>query len=100
MSIGVIHISVGGPEYDSQVGGKRYHFEMHPHCGPVRLTRTKTEHHSQPMRFLEAASLWAQQGQRVENGLCRWDWPPEPILKHRGGKHWEIVGHHPAKRGE
>lgn len=96
----LIHISVGGPEYDIQVDGEVYHFEMHPYCGPIRLNKRGDEHKQQPMKFLEAASLWAQQGQRVENGLCRWDREPKPILKHLGGRNYTIIGHHPAEKGE
>jgi hypothetical protein len=95
-----IHISMGGPEFDIQADGKRYHFEMHPYCGPIRLNKNGSEHCSQPMAFLHAVSLWAQQGQRVEDGLCRWDHEPEEILKHLGGNNYQLVGHHPAKRGE
>lgn len=95
-----ICILTGGPEFDIQANGKVYHFEMHPYCGPVALNkRTKNELKHQPMSFLEAASLWAQQGQSVENGLCRWDHEPKPILKHLGGRHYQLVGNYPPERG-
>lgn len=97
---GLIHISMGGPEFDIQVNGCRYHFEMHPYCGPIRLTKSGKEHPSQPFAFLHAASLWAQQGQRVEDGLCRWDHEPEEILEHIRGNNYRFVGLRPAKKGE
>lgn len=95
----VIHVSMGGPEFDIQVDGIRYHFEMHRYCGPIRLNKRGDAHSRQPKRFLEAASLWAQQGQRVEDGLCRWDiiYEPEPILKHMGRNSFTLIGYHPVK---
>ena len=96
----IANISLGGPEYDIQVNGKRYHFEMHPYCGPHVLNRNGEPAAHQPQEFLHAASLWAQQDQRVENGLCRWDHEPELILVHLGGRHYEAKGYRPAKRGE
>jgi hypothetical protein len=96
-----IFVLMGGPEHDISVNGKIYHFEMHPYCGPIALNKRNGEalkHQFGP--FLEAASLWAQQGRRVENGMCIWDREPKPILKHLGGRHYQIVGHHPAERGQ
>lgn len=55
------------------VGGKIYEFEMHPYCGPNILNRNGEPLKHQPLDFLEAASLWAQQGQMVDGGLCRWE---------------------------
>lgn len=96
---GFIHISLGGPEYDISVGGKIYHFEMHKWCGPVWLKKNGDPQETQPIPFLEAASLWSQQGQKVEDGLCVWNHEPKEILKHLGGKHWKIVGYEPAVKG-
>lgn len=81
------------------VGGKVIEFEMHPWCGPTILKRNGEPLKEQPMPFLEAASLWAQQGQRMEDGLCRWDHPPKEITKHLGGRYWKIVGYEPAVKG-
>lgn len=86
----MICVLTGGPMFDIQVNGKRYHFEMHPYCGPTL----------QSNEFLEAASLWAQQGQKVEDGLCVWHHPPKDILKHLGGRHWQIIGQEPPMRGK
>lgn len=99
--IGRVFLDCGGPEYDISVGGKIYHFEMHPYCGPSLLKKNgdPVDLGKTPKRFLEAASLWAQQGQKVENGLCVWFHEPKPILKHLGGKHFLIVGEHPPERG-
>jgi hypothetical protein len=47
------------------VNGKIYEFEMHQWCRPNVLNkRTGGPLAKQPMAFLEAASLWAQQGER------------------------------------
>ena len=97
---GCVHICGGGPMRKISVRGVVYEFEMHPYCGPHILNRRGEPLARQPKEFLKAASLWAQQGQRIdENGLCVWDHPPEPILKHLGGRHYQLVGHKPEERG-
>ena len=94
-------IDVGGPEFTISVAGKRYLFEMHPYCGPNVLNRRTGEPlEHQPMPFLEAASLWAQQGQRVEDGLCVWNYKPKKILKHLGGRNYQILGYEQAEKGQ
>lgn len=98
--IGRVMLDLGGPDFVISVRGKRIKFEMHPWCGPVALTRRGDPASVQPMAFLAAASLWAQQGRRVEDGLCVWHHDPKPILKHLGGRNYLIVGYHPAVRGE
>jgi hypothetical protein len=95
----VVCILTGGPTLKISVKGKVYSFEDHPYCGPVVLTRRGDPASVQPMAFLKAASLWYAQGKRVEGGLCRWDHEPKEILKHLGGRHWQIVGHEPPVRG-
>lgn len=83
-----------------QVNGNLYEFEMHPYCGPTLLNkRTGSPLKHQPGPFLDAASLWAQQGQKIEDGLCVWYHEPKPILKHLGGKHWQNLGYEPAIKG-
>lgn len=98
--VGLVHISMGGPDFTIQVRQKRYTFEFHPYCGPIVLKRNGGAAASQPNFVMEACSLWAAQGKKVENGLCVWFHEPKPILKHLGGRHWQIVGEHPAVRGE
>lgn len=95
-----ICILKGGPMLKISVGGKVIEFESHPYCGPNILKRNGEPLEKQPEDFLNAASLWVQQGKRMENGLCRWDHEPEDIVEHLGGKHWKIVGQKPARRGE
>ena len=82
------------------VGGKIIEFEMHPYCGPTILNLRGEPASKQPKDFLEAASLWAQQGRRMEDGLCRWDHEREEILQHIGGRQWKIIGYEPAVRGQ
>lgn len=83
-----------------QVNGHVYEFEMHPYCGPTLLNkRTGSPLEYQPTPFLEAASLWAQQGQKIEDGLCVWYHEPKMITRHLGGRHYQVIGHHPAERG-
>lgn len=97
-----VFIDGGGPMHKISVGGKIIEFEMHWYCGPTILNkRTSEPLKHQPMDFLHAASLWAQQGKKVdENGLCIWFHEPEPITEHIVGKHYKIVGEHPPVRGE
>lgn len=93
-------IDVGGPDHLIQVHGKLYNFEMHPYCGPVALRRDGEPLADQPIAFLSAVTLWAEQGKRVENGLCRWDKASEPILKHIVGRHYKVVGYTEPVKGE
>lgn len=87
-------MSLGGPEHVIQVKGRRIRFEMHPYCGPVALRKDGEPAKQQPKDFLHAASLWAQQGRKVDpDGVCIWRREPEPILKHLGGRHWKIIGY-------
>jgi len=98
-----IHISLGGPMQKISVDGKIHEFEMHPYCGPNVLSKKTGEPLSkQPARFLYAASLWAQQGQHVdeETGLCIWHHPPQDILQHLGGRHYKVIGETEPRRGE
>ena len=92
-------VDCGGPMLKISVGGKVIEFEMHPYCGPNILNRKGEPLATQPHDFLVAASLWAQQGRRMEDGLCRWDHPPKEILKHLGGRHWQILGYEQPVRG-
>lgn len=93
-------ISRGGPMRRISVNHKIIEFEMHPYCGPTILNRKGEPAAKQPHDFLHAASLWAQQGQRIEDGLCRWDHEPKEIVKHIGGRHWKLIGYEPPVRGE
>ena len=95
-----IHIMLGGPTRKIQVDGKVFTFEMHRYCGPMLLKRNGEPAAHQPNKFIAAASLWAQQGERMEGDLCRWDREPKKIVQHLGGRHWKLVGYEPAVRGE
>lgn len=81
------------------VDGKIYEFEMHTYCGPVRLNKRGDPHAYQPAAFLKAASLWLQQGRKIEDGLCVWHREPEPIVERRGGIDI-LVGYTEARKGE
>lgn len=94
-----VFLECGGPMFKISVGGKVIEFEMHPYCGPTILKRNGDPLKHQPTPFLEAVSLWAKQGQKMENGLCVWFHEPKEIMKHLGGKNWEIIGYEPAERG-
>lgn len=93
-------LDCGGPMHKISVGGKIYDFEMHPYCGPAVLNRKGEPLKHQPRGFLEAASLWAQQGRQVEDGLCVWHHEPKPILQHLGGRNYLIIGEEPPVKGQ
>lgn len=98
--LGFCHVMLGGPMKKISVGGKIFEFEMHPYCGPTLLNKHGSPLKKQPHDFLNAASLWAQQGERMEDGFCRWDHEPKEILKHLGGRNWQIIGYEKPIRGE
>lgn len=101
-----IHISQGGPTRVLQVNGKRFHFEMHPYCGPILIGKRgdplANQMNNHP--FWTAVSHWAQQGQRLDaEGLCVWDHPAEEIPRgkqvgrHLFVTHFETI---PARKGD
>ena len=93
-------LDVGGEMLKISVGGRVYEFEMHPIFGPALLDRNGNALDKQPIPFLKAVSLWAEQGRRMESGLCRWDHGSEPITKHMGGRHYKVIGWTEPRRGE
>ena len=75
-----IFIDCGGPVLEIAVNGRRVRFEDHPYCGPTALKRNGDPARYQPNDFLTAATLWAQQGRKVKNGLCQWN-PRAKLIK-------------------
>lgn len=76
----LICVLTGGPLYRIALGAETILFEMHHYCGPMPLNKkTHEERKLGPKhKFWRAASLWAQQGQRVgrtirDVRLCVWD---------------------------
>lgn len=95
----LICILAGGDLYRIDVDGNQILFEMHPYCGPMPLRERDQEPKELGPRhkFWTAASLWAQQGQRISDtldgvGLCVWDIPPDPSknLIHLGGRNYRV----------
>jgi hypothetical protein len=97
----IIHISHAGPERRISVNGKVIQFEMHRYCGPVLIGRNGDPLNNQKPKhpFWHAVSMWAQQGERIEDGLCVWDHPPEDIAERIGGRHYKLVGQTEPRRG-
>ena len=99
----VLCLLTGGKMHKISVGGRIIEFEMHRYCGPNILNRKGEPLKNQPADFLHAASLWAQQGQKVdENGLCIYYHEPEPTVEvtMRSGAKQSVdrrVSNHPAK---
>ena len=93
-------LDAGERMFKISVDATVYEFELNRFAGPNVVDRDGRPWEEQPPGFLKAASLWLQQGRRMEDNLCRWDHEPEPILKHLGGKRYLILGYHPPRRGE
>lgn len=89
----------GGKMHKIQVDGKVYEFEMHPFCGPTLLNKHGSPLKHQPTRFLYAASQWAKQGRKNENGLCVWYHEPEMIVENVTKRMGIFKGYKPAVRG-
>jgi hypothetical protein len=85
-------VLVGGKDHVIVVDGERYPFEDHPQLGPCPLTKRGAERRLGPRhRFWLAATLWIEQGRRLDaSGVCVWDPPPNPFagMVHLGGRHW------------
>lgn len=94
-------LDVGGPSLKISVRGEIIAFEMHPYCGPILIGKNGDPLYNQrPDHFFwTAVSYWAQQGQRMDNGVCVWDYPPEPITRHLGGRHYLLTGYTESRRG-
>lgn len=99
----IVHISFGGPIRHIMAKGKLYTFEMHHYCGPIPCKANGDPLATQPgprSPFWEAVTLWSQQGERIgDNGLCIWDYPPQPITEHLGGRHYRVIGYTAATPG-
>jgi hypothetical protein len=91
-----LHISFGGPARKiNDITGKLWHFEMHRYCGPAATTIEGEILDKQPPAkspFWTAVTAWAQQGQKIEDGLCVWTKPVEPKLVHIIGKYYAYEG--------
>lgn len=96
-------LTVGGPVHRISVNHKIHNFEMHSHsyCGPMRLNQNGEPSKTEPPDFLEAVSLWAQQGEQVDkDGLCIWHHEPVPITKKVGKRTHIVTGWNPPVKGE
>jgi hypothetical protein len=98
LSTRIMHISVGGPDREIEVNGKRVLFEDHPHFGPCPISRRTGDPLSkQPSRaFWDAITRWTLAGKPVDGqvaivppwcGQCRGEGSVvDPV---RGGK-WVV----------
>lgn len=85
LRIGNALVLVSEGDWLISVKGNLYTFEWANYVGPVALTKRGDPLAKQPNDFLEAASLWHQQGREVdEQGLCIYHFHHEqtPIVKH------------------
>ena len=98
---GTVFLDFGGPDRKISVNGEIMEFEMHPYCGPVLIGKDGDPLDNQKPRhfFWTAVSYWSQQGERIEDGMCVWDHPPEPITRPMGGRNHLVLGFTEPRRG-
>ena len=66
-------LCVGGPTLKIVAGSRLWHFEMHNHYGPMPVDKRTGNGIEGTKAFWEAVTLWARQGERVdETGACIW----------------------------
>jgi len=84
--------SVGGPDHEIEVDGRRIKFEMHRWSGPAVLDSHGDIAHKQPgpnHKFWTAVTLWGEQGRHGgADGLCVWTEPVKPVLVHLVGRNY------------
>lgn len=76
------------------VGTHIIKFEFSQMFGPMALTKTGAERSLPPKlnhQFLRAASLWNAQGKRMNGSQAIWHEPKKPVLKHLGGRHYQVI---------
>lgn len=74
----------GGSDYKIEIAGASYAFEMNERCGPMPLKELPPKH-----GFWRAVTLWAAQGERVEDGKAIWEEPREALYAVREIKQCE-----------
>lgn len=93
-------VNMGGPIKCIVVDGKRMYFEDHFYCGPIPCRANGTEIKiGYRHKFWTAATYWYQGGKVMQDDLCVWFYPSEPITKHLGGRHWLVTGYKDPVRG-
>jgi hypothetical protein len=64
----------GGAVYRIYAGGKEIHFEWHPYCGPLPISKITGNGRDLPPRhaFWTAVTDWDQRGRPTDgDGLCK-----------------------------
>ncbi len=82
----------GIEEYLIAVGLQTIRFTWSDRFGPLPITRRGGEitlRHNHP--FWRAASIWSLQGKRLVGDKAIWHEPKKPVLRHMGGKHYEVI---------
>jgi hypothetical protein len=78
--------------YAIVVGNETIRFDWSHQFGPMPITKQRRERnlrHSHP--FWRAVSLWNLQGRETKGCQAIWHEPKKPVLKHIGGRHYQIV---------
>lgn len=71
-------VSLGGPERKIRIGARVWYFEMHGYLGPNPINKRTGNGVDGTKAFWEAVTLWAQQGERVDDaGFCVYQRPPK-----------------------
>ncbi len=75
-----------GKTYRICVGARTFLFDWSDRFGPTLVDKDGRQLSAAlPRRFVIAASLWAVQGKRVEDGMCVWHTPRKPVFKIQNG---------------
>jgi len=93
LNLGQGMVCLGDPTtYTIRVDDQTYTFEWHRYGGPAALGKRGDPLTHQPQAFLKAASLWNQQGRRVDmDGVCVWEPERPPRMVHLVGRHHALV---------
>lgn len=83
----------GSGDYYIEVRGELIKFEFGERFGPMPLTKKGAERTSigPNHQFWRAASLWNLQGRRLEGDRAIWHEPKKPVLKHLGGRNYQVI---------
>jgi hypothetical protein len=96
------HFIYGGPQrVITDRNGKRWDFEMHPHCGPIVTDRHGEIKDMQPGKtspFWNAVKCWIDQGETLKGNVCQWEEPAPPTLIHLGRNNYAMAGSRLAEK--
>ena len=77
------------------VRGVQFRFEDSSRFGPVLVNKRgdllEDPYPPEGSPFWRAHTVWRRQGRRLDGSICIWDEPRPMIIRHIGGKHYEVI---------